>query len=92
MPERRKAYRRITTPACSRPQHPSGLRASLPRCISPILTRRFIIDVVASNGRHVRWAVENSGTLAMTRRRGFDEMSLQVGDPIEVCGYAPKRP
>jgi hypothetical protein len=49
------------------------------------------IDVVDSEGRRVRWAVENSGTLAMTRQRGFDEKSLQVGDPIEVCGYAPKR-
>jgi hypothetical protein len=52
----------------------------------------IFIDVVDSAGQRVRWAVENSGTLAMTRQRGFDEKSLQVGDPIEVCGYAPKRP
>lgn len=52
----------------------------------------IFIDVVDADGQLVRWAVENSGTLAMTRQRGFDEMSLQVGDPIEVCGYAPKQP
>lgn len=52
----------------------------------------FFIDVVDSAGQRVRWAVENSGTLAMTRDRGFDETTLQAGDPIEVCGYAPKRP
>ena len=52
----------------------------------------IFIDVVDSNGRRVRWAVENSGTLGMTRDRGFDEKTLQVGDPIEVCGYTPKRP
>lgn len=51
----------------------------------------IFIAAVDSNGQPVRWAVENSGTLAMTRQRGFDEESLQVGDPIEVCGYAPKR-
>jgi hypothetical protein len=51
----------------------------------------IFIDVVGANGETVRWAVENSGTLAMTRQRGFDENSLQVGDPIEVCGYAPKQ-
>lgn len=51
----------------------------------------IFVDVVESNGQHVLWAVENSGTLAMTRQRGFDETSLQVGDPVEVCGYAPKR-
>jgi hypothetical protein len=51
----------------------------------------IFIDVVGSEGRRVRWAVENSGTVAMTRQRGFDEKSLQVGDPVEVCGYAPKR-
>jgi hypothetical protein len=51
----------------------------------------IFIDVVDADGQSVRWAVENSGTLAMTRQRGFDEMSLLVGDPIEVCGYAPKR-
>lgn len=50
----------------------------------------IFIDVVDSNGQKERWAVENSGTLAMTRQRGFDDKSLQVGDPIEVCGYAPK--
>ena len=50
----------------------------------------IFIDVVDSDGQYVRWAVENSGTLAMTRQRGFDEQTLQVGDPIEVCGYAPK--
>lgn len=52
----------------------------------------IFIDVVDLEGQHIRWAVENSGTLAMTRQRGFDEKSLRVGDPIEVCGYAPKRP
>jgi hypothetical protein len=52
----------------------------------------IFIDVVNSDGQRVRWAVENSGTVAMTRERGFDEKSLQVGDPIEVCGYAPKSP
>jgi hypothetical protein len=52
----------------------------------------IFIDAVDSDGQRVRWAVENSGTVAMTRQRGFDEKSLQVGDPIEVCGYAPKRP
>jgi hypothetical protein len=52
----------------------------------------IFIDVVDSEGQRVRWAVENSGTLAMTRNRGFDEKTLQVGDPIEACGYAPKRP
>jgi hypothetical protein len=51
----------------------------------------IFIDAVDADGRHVRWAVENSGTLAMTRDRGFDESTVQVGDPIEVCGYAPKR-
>lgn len=51
----------------------------------------IFIDVVEANGQRVRWAVENSGTLAMTRQRGFDENSLQVGDAIAVCGYAPKR-
>jgi uncharacterized protein DUF6152 len=52
----------------------------------------IFVDVLDSDGQRVRWAVENSGTLAMTRERGFDEKTLQVGDPIEVCGYAPKRP
>ena len=52
----------------------------------------IFIDVVDSGGQRVRWAVENSGTLWMTRQRGFDEESLQPGDPIRVCGYAPKRP
>lgn len=51
----------------------------------------ILVDVVGSDGNRVRWAVENSGTLAMTRQRGFGEETLQVGDPIEVCGYAPKR-
>jgi hypothetical protein len=51
----------------------------------------IFIDVPGSDGQRVRWAVENSGTAAMTRQRGFDEQTLQVGDPIEVCGYAPKR-
>jgi hypothetical protein len=51
----------------------------------------IFVDTVDSNGERVRWAVENSGTLAMTRQRGFDEESVQVGDPIEACGYAPKR-
>ena len=50
----------------------------------------IFIDVMDSNSQPVRWAVENSGTLAMTRQRGFDEKTLQAGDPIEVCGYAPK--
>ena len=52
----------------------------------------IFIDVMSSDGQRVRWAVENSGTAAMTRQRGFDEQSLRVGDAIEVCGYAPKRP
>ena len=52
----------------------------------------IFVDAVDADGQHVRWAVENSGTVAMTRERGFDEETLQVGDPIEVCGYAPKRP
>jgi len=52
----------------------------------------IFVDVVGADGQRVRWAVENSGTLAMTRERGFDEKTLQVGDSIEVCGYAPKRP
>ena len=52
----------------------------------------IFIDVVDPDGQRVRWAVENSGTLAMTRDRGFDEKTLQVGDPIDACGYAPKRP
>jgi hypothetical protein len=51
----------------------------------------IFIDAVSADGQHVRWAVENSGTLAMTRDRGFDENTVQVGDPIEACGYAPKR-
>jgi hypothetical protein len=51
----------------------------------------IFIDVVSADGERVRWAVENSGTLAMTRDRGFDERTVQVGDPIEACGYAPKR-
>jgi len=51
----------------------------------------IFIELLGANGQRVRWAVENSGTLAMTRQRGFDESTLQVGDPIEVCGYAPKR-
>ena len=51
----------------------------------------IFIDVVGSDGQRVRWAVENSGTLAMTRDRGFDEKTLQAGDPIEACGYPPKR-
>jgi hypothetical protein len=51
----------------------------------------IFIDAVDADGQRVRWAVENSGTLAMTRNRGFDENTVQVGDPIEVCGYAPKR-
>lgn len=50
----------------------------------------IFVDVVEPSGEHVRWAVENSGTLAMTRQRGFDDNRLRVGDPIEVCGYAPK--
>lgn len=50
----------------------------------------IFIDVVELSGERVRWAVENSGTLAMTRQRGFADNSLKVGDPIEVCGYAPK--
>lgn len=52
----------------------------------------IFVDAVDANGQHVRWAVENSGTLAMTRDRSFDETTVRVGDPIEVCGYAPKRP
>jgi hypothetical protein len=52
----------------------------------------IFIDAVDADGRRVRWAIENSATLAMTRDRGFDEKTVQVGDPIEVCGYAPKRP
>jgi hypothetical protein len=52
----------------------------------------FLVDTVDANGQRVRWAVENSGTLTVTRQRGFDEKSLQVGDPVEVCGYAPKLP
>ena len=51
----------------------------------------IFIDVMDANGDTVRWALENSATLAMTRQRGFDEKRLLVGDPIEVCGYAPKR-
>jgi hypothetical protein len=51
----------------------------------------IFIDVMDTDGQRVRWAVENSGTLAMARQRGFDETSLQVGAPIAVCGYAPKR-
>lgn len=51
----------------------------------------IFIDVVEPDGQRVRWAVENSGTLRMTRQRGFDEQTLRPGDPIEVCGYAPKR-
>jgi hypothetical protein len=51
----------------------------------------IFIDVTESNGRRVRWAVENSGTLAMTRQRGLGEDALHAGDPIEVCGFAPKR-
>src|SRR5262245_39711750 len=52
----------------------------------------IFVDVVGPDGKRVRWAVENSGTVAMTRDRGFDEKTLGVGDPIEACGYAPKRP
>jgi hypothetical protein len=51
----------------------------------------ILVDVENADGARVRWAVENSGTLAMTRQRGFDEQTVQVGDSIEVCGYAPKR-
>jgi hypothetical protein len=51
----------------------------------------IFIDVMESGGRRVRWAVENSGTLAMTRQRGLGEDALHAGDPIEVCGFAPKR-
>lgn len=51
----------------------------------------IFIDVAESNGRRVRWAVENSGTLAMTRQRGLGDNALHVGDPIEACGFAPKR-
>ncbi|HUQ50725.1 MAG TPA: DUF6152 family protein [Gammaproteobacteria bacterium] len=51
----------------------------------------IFVDAVDLDGTHVRWAVENSGTLAMTRDRGFNETTVQVGDPIEACGYAPKR-
>ena len=50
----------------------------------------IFIDVAGADGRRVRWAVENSGTLAMTRQRGFNDETLRAGDPIEVCGYAPK--
>ena len=52
----------------------------------------IFIDAMDADGQRVRWAVENSGTVAMTRQRGFDETTLQPGDLIEVCGYAPKRP
>ena len=72
----------------------------------PILLKGFIaevrfanphssifIDVEDESGQKIRWAVENSGPLYVTRQlRGFDETKLQVGDPIEVCGFAPKRP
>jgi hypothetical protein len=51
----------------------------------------IFVDTVETDGQRVRWAVENSGTVAVTRQRGFDETTLQVGDPIEACGYAPKR-
>lgn len=51
----------------------------------------IFIDIVDANGNSVRWAVENSGTLAMTRQRGFDEQTVKVGDPITACGYAPRR-
>lgn len=50
----------------------------------------IFIDVMDTDGKPVRWAVENSGTLAMTRQRGLDEKRLVAGDPIAVCGYAPK--
>lgn len=51
----------------------------------------IFIDVADADGKPVRWAVENSGTLAMTRERGFNEQNVRVGDPITVCGYAPKK-
>ena len=52
----------------------------------------IFVDVASPDGQRVRWAIENSGTLSMTRDRGFNEKSLQAGDPIEVCGYAPRHP
>jgi Family of unknown function (DUF6152) len=50
----------------------------------------IMVEVAAANGETQIWAVENSGTLAMTRQRGPGEESLLVGDSIAACGYAPK--
>lgn len=51
----------------------------------------ILVDVEEPSGGQVRWAIENSSTLANTRRRGFTEEILRVGDPIVACGSAPKR-
>lgn len=51
----------------------------------------ILVDVEERGGGQVRWAIENSSTLANTLRRGFTEETLRVGDPIVACGYAPKR-
>lgn len=50
----------------------------------------IFVDVEEPDGQVVRWAIENSSTLANTRRRGFTEETVRVGDPIVACGYAPK--
>jgi len=50
----------------------------------------ILVEVTAGSGEKQIWAVENSGTLAITRQRGPSEESLLAGDPISVCGYAPK--
>ena len=51
----------------------------------------LFIDITEDDGQVVRWAIENSSTLEQTRIRGFDRTTVKVGDPIEVCGYPPKR-
>lgn len=51
----------------------------------------ILVDVMDADGGTVQWAVENSGTLAATQHRGFDDSALQVGAPITACGYAPQQ-
>jgi hypothetical protein len=51
----------------------------------------IIVEQVEKDGTKVRWALENSGRLDMLQRMGYTRDSFKVGDPIEACGFAPKR-
>jgi hypothetical protein len=51
----------------------------------------IFMEVVAGNGEKQLWAVENSGTLAMTRLRGPAEESLLWAIPLPLAAMRLKR-